>query len=158
MTLPASGSISLGDVAAELGAGLPLSLGDSRVLALAGKGALPISLSDLYGKSSIPPLTANATGGYSSGSSTTSGGTVSTSATASPSGGVAPYSYAWTVVSNTGGATVGSLTGQSVSISKSFGKLSDGSASVTFNVTVSDSQGRSVTVNNVTATIEWSSS
>lgn len=52
MTLQSSPPISLGDVANELGIALPLSLGDSRVLSLAGKSGPPISLSDLLGKSS----------------------------------------------------------------------------------------------------------
>lgn len=52
MTLQSSPPISLGDVANELGIALPLSLGDSRVLTLAGKSGPPISLSDLLGKGS----------------------------------------------------------------------------------------------------------
>lgn len=52
MTLPASGPISMSDIAAELGISAQgLSLGDSRVRALAGKPSGPISFSDLYGKS-----------------------------------------------------------------------------------------------------------
>lgn len=62
MTLQASGAISLTDVLNELktanaGRALPISLGDADVLALAGKGAPPISLSDLYGKSAYVALT-----------------------------------------------------------------------------------------------------
>lgn len=58
MTLPASGTISFTDVFAELSVSngaraFPISLGDADVLALAGKTGLPISLSDLYGKTSV---------------------------------------------------------------------------------------------------------
>lgn len=155
MTLPVSGPISLGDVAAELGIGLPLSLGDSRVLALAGKSAPPISLSDLYGKSSIPPLAVSATGEDNSYSSILSGGTGAAQATANPTGGSGSYTYAWSVVSNTGSATVGALNAKSVTISKNYTRQSDGVASVVFNVTVTDSQGRTATASNVTAVIEW---
>lgn len=50
MTLPASFPLSMSQVATELGISLPLSLEDSRVLALAGKTGAPISFSDLLGK------------------------------------------------------------------------------------------------------------
>ena len=51
MTLPASGTITLGQVATELGVGLPISLGDANVRALAGVPSGAISLTNLYGKS-----------------------------------------------------------------------------------------------------------
>lgn len=50
MTIPTTGSISLGMVAQELGVAKPLSLGDSRVRTLAGKASGAISLTDLRGK------------------------------------------------------------------------------------------------------------
>jgi hypothetical protein len=50
MTLPSSFPLSMSQVASELGISLPLSLTDSRVLALGGKTAAPISFSDLLGK------------------------------------------------------------------------------------------------------------
>lgn len=49
MTLP-MGDISVGMVATEIGASLPLNLGDSRVRALAGVASGPISLGQLRGK------------------------------------------------------------------------------------------------------------
>ncbi|UOL48825.1 hypothetical protein [Pseudomonas phage Astolliot] len=55
MTLPVSGSIGLGQVISELK--LPvgqISLGQTDVRALAGKTLGQISLSDLWGKSSVP--------------------------------------------------------------------------------------------------------
>ena len=52
MTLPASGPISMSQVAAELGiSATGLSLNDSRVRALAGKPSGAISFADLLGKS-----------------------------------------------------------------------------------------------------------
>lgn len=155
MTLPASGAISLVQIAGELGASLPLSLIDSRVLTLAGKGALPISMSDLYAKSGQAALSATAIGQDNQYSTTTSGGTASSTGTVYPAGGSGGYTCVWSVVSNTGGATVGALNGQIVSISKTFTKLSDGVATVTFNVTVTDSQGHTFTVSNVNVIIEW---
>ena len=60
MTLPASGSISLTQVLAELqtanaGRTLPISLGDADVRALAGVPSGAISLSNLYGKTAYTP-------------------------------------------------------------------------------------------------------
>lgn len=158
MTLPTSGPISIGMVAAELGISLPISLGDSRVRALAGVPTGPISLGQLRGKSSNPytPMaltTTNGTGGPAS--SDNSGGTVSGQATVSITGGVAPYSIQWTVTDNPGGCTFGSLTNVAVTASHTFTKLSNGSATVLFSVTVTDSTGRSVSRAGVEIDLYW---
>ena len=50
MTLPAAFPLSMSQVATELGLSLPLSMNHAWVLALAGKADLPMSLSDLLGK------------------------------------------------------------------------------------------------------------
>jgi hypothetical protein len=50
MTLPANFPLSLSQIAAELGLSLPLSLNNARVLALAGKSALPVSFSNFLGQ------------------------------------------------------------------------------------------------------------
>ncbi|MBB5509555.1 hypothetical protein [Paraburkholderia atlantica] len=50
MTLPASFPLSMSQVATELGLSLPLSMNHAWVLALAQKGGLPMSFSDLLGK------------------------------------------------------------------------------------------------------------
>jgi hypothetical protein len=50
MTTP-TGNITLGNVAAELGIGLPLTIGDGRCRALAGVPSGPITLGQLRGKS-----------------------------------------------------------------------------------------------------------
>lgn len=55
MALPTTGAITLGMVAVELGISLPLSLGDARVRALAGKPTGAITLGDLRGKSAYTP-------------------------------------------------------------------------------------------------------
>lgn len=162
MTIRTTPPISLSDVMAELrvnnpGRAYPIALGDTDVRALAGKSSGPLSLSDLYGKSGQAPLTATTTDGYAFYNNATSGGTGTATATVTPAGGSGGYSCAWTVVSNVGGATVGALNGASVTISKTYVKNSTGSATVTFNVTVTDSQGHTVTVNNVQATVEYGS-
>ena len=57
MALPSSGSISVAQVAAELGLSLPLDLNDSRVRALAGKPTGNVTLpNDFWGKSNGPTL------------------------------------------------------------------------------------------------------
>ena len=50
MTLPAAFPLSMSQVATELGLSLPLSLSHAWVEALAQKAALPVSFSDLRGK------------------------------------------------------------------------------------------------------------
>ena len=61
MALPTTGTISLLQVAAELGVSPPLSLNDSRTRALAGIPTGTIDLNSLRGKSSGPTLTINIT-------------------------------------------------------------------------------------------------
>lgn len=56
MALPSSGSITIAMIATELGVGLPLSLTDTNVRALAGKATGNVVLpTDFYGKSSYDP-------------------------------------------------------------------------------------------------------
>lgn len=50
MTLPASFPLAMSQVANELGLSLPLSMSNPWVIALAGKSALPVSFSNLLGK------------------------------------------------------------------------------------------------------------
>lgn len=51
MTLPASFPLSMSQIATELGLSLPLSINHAWVIALADKSSLPVSFSDLLGKS-----------------------------------------------------------------------------------------------------------
>lgn len=116
MTLPTSGPISIGMVAAELGIALPLSLGDARVRALAGVPSGPIRLGQLRGKSATAP---GGGGGGGGGTPTTlaasiadvnttvaSGGgqqyTASVNISIAVMGGQAPYSFAWSKVAGVG--------------------------------------------------------
>lgn len=157
MTLPPAGGINSLEIATELGLGLPFSSIDPRVLALAGKSAPPVTMpADFYGKSAYTPMTlttANGSGGPAS--SENSGGSVSGQATVAISGGTGGYSIQWTVTSNTGGASIGALNGNGVSATKTFTKLSNGSATVLLTVTVTDGTGQSVTRTGVEIDLYW---
>jgi hypothetical protein len=50
MTLPSSGSISMSQMANEVGLSLPVSINHAWLLKLIGKAGFPISFSDFYGK------------------------------------------------------------------------------------------------------------
>ena len=63
MTLPASLPLSMSQIATELGLSLPLSINHPWAVQLAGKGALPVSFSDLLGKTA--KFSGNLTGGSS---------------------------------------------------------------------------------------------
>lgn len=100
MTTP-TGDITLGDVAAELGVALPLTLGDSRVRALAGKPEGDITLGDVRGKSAYtaPSLSTN---DMAEGFTFADNGVLenaSASATITVYGGEAPFSWSWSRIS-----------------------------------------------------------
>lgn len=159
MTLQASGAISLTDVLNELriansGRGATISLGDSDVLSLAGKGGAPLSLSDLYGKSAF---SATGNNSYNQGIMTgTSGGTAYTypSVTVKGSGN---YSYSWTITTNTGSATLSNATSQQATVSHTYVKQGSGSYDVFLQCVVTDNvAGKSITVTNIEAAADWS--
>lgn len=156
MTLPTTGPLSLGMVATELGIGLPLSLGDSRVRALAGVPSGPISLSQLRGKSAYTPMMVSTTGASSGPvSSDNAGGTVGGTASSSVTGGVGPFTYSWAIIQNTNAVQVGPTTNSTLSGSRSFAKQSSGSASLVARLTVTDSTGRSVIGPDATIELYW---
>jgi len=152
VTLPASGLISLSDVLAELqkantARALPISMGDADVLTLAGKSAPPISLSDLYGKSSYTPMTVTPHDAYGSGYSGTAGGVASANASVTIAGGSGGYTIAWSFVSNPGGLSFsGATNGPFCGVKRSFVKNSQGSFSAQLQCVVTDDTGHVVTV------------
>jgi hypothetical protein len=157
MTLQASGAISLTDVLNELriantGRNNPISLGDSDVLALAGKGGNPTSLSDLYGKSSFK-VTGNSASNKVS--SINGAGTCWTYPSVTVIGG-SSVTYQWTVTASSGvGATLGSATSQTCSLSSSYSQNTDGYYSVTLQCAVRNGNGATITVTDVTANGSW---
>ena len=155
MTLPASGAISIGMVAAELGIGLPLSLGDSRVRTLAGVPSGPISLGNLYGKSAYTPMTINAFDDSQNFDSAGAGGTASCSPGVTVTGGTGGYTYAWSFTSNPGGNTLTAATSADCIVSHAYGpNTSSGSTSV-LQCAVTDNTGHTVVRGGIMATLNW---
>lgn len=154
MTLPTSGPISLGMVAAELGIPLPLSLGDPRVRALAGKPSGPISLGDLRGKSAVPPFSLIGNSASNSANTQFSNGTVSCSPSVTSNGGSGTVSYSWVVLSNPNNATVNLGSGPSVIVSKSYLRNENGYAQVQLRCTATDQTGQQRTAD-VVGILEW---
>lgn len=155
MTLPASGPITIGMVAAELGISLPLSLGDPRVRALAGGPSGPISLGQLRGKSTYTPMTVTANGASNSVNSAGGAGTIQAFPSVAVSGGSGGKSYAWEVVSSTNSPVVNGLNTASPQVSKSYAQNANGSASARMRCAVTDATGATVLSNTVDVTLEW---
>lgn len=155
MTLPTSGAITLGQVAAELGIGLPLSLGDSRVRTLAGVASGPISLGQLRGKSAATPLTATAYGDSAEADTQNGAGTVSCSPQVVAGGGTGTITYLWEFTSNPSGCSLSGSTSSVCSVSHTFTKGSSGGASATLRCTVRDGASGIVVLDNISASLQW---
>jgi hypothetical protein len=160
MTIRATPPISLSDVMAELrvtnpGRAYPISLGDADVRALAGKASGPISLSDLYGKSSIAPLTVTAVNDSGTADSRFGAGSVGCSPGVAISGGVGTKTCSWVVLSNPKGCAVTLGTGPTVYVSYSYANNSNGSAEVLLRCTVTDQAGTQRTVDNISGYLQW---
>ena len=162
MTLPASGPISLTQVMGELrasnpGRAFPISLGDSDVRALAGVQSGPISLSQLHGKSSIIPLNVTPQSSTNNSyNSTLQPGTASAYPSVSVTGGSGNYSYLWSVLSNSGTATLNNPTAATCRLSVDFRKLTTGFFDYFLRCQVTDNvYGISTTVDNVEGYAEW---
>lgn len=158
MTLPTSGTLDFGMVLNEIkiansGRVLPISLLDSDVLSLAGKSGAPISLLDLYGKSSFKVTGNNAS---TSLSSMNAGGTCSASPSVSVIGGSGTITYQWSITSNTGlTPTLSNANSSACTVSKTFAKLSDGSFDAVLQCVVTNGNGTTATVTGITAHGDW---
>jgi hypothetical protein len=155
MTIPVSGPITLGQVAAELGIGLPLSLGDSRVRALAGVPSGPITLGQMRGKSGAQPLSATATGDSGFENSQFGAGSVSCSPRVTAGGGSGTITYLWEFTSNPDSCALTSSTSAACSVAHSYIKNTTGSATATLRCTVQDGAGAVIVLNNISASLEW---
>jgi hypothetical protein len=105
MTIRTTAPIGLNDVLLELrvtnpGRGLPISLGDPDVRALAGKTSGPISLSDFYGKSSYISMSGSLPDVFdTSPSNPTVSYQKSVGVSVQRNGGLAPFTYQWSTLS-----------------------------------------------------------
>lgn len=154
MTLQSSGPIGMSQIAAELGLSGTLSLNDSRVRTLAGNLPGTISFANLYGRSSIPPLSVSAVGSNAFNDSGRSGGTVSAECSATPSGGVAPYTYLWSIVTSDGEPFIQSPGTRVTSLRKSYLVRTSGFASATLQCVVTDARGVQASAN-CYASVDW---
>jgi len=164
MTLPTSGPLSLADIQTEFGGSNPISLSEyyaGGAYVPAGttgtNGPVPssgtISISNFYGTSNIPTLSVTADGvfGFNSGPSFSGFVTTFDSPNTTPTGGVGPYTYAWTRVSGFSPA-ISSSTAQNPTWSET---VSDGTDSIsTWRVTVTDSGSRTASTD-ITVTLTW---
>lgn len=129
MTLPASGPISVNDIATEFG------IPNNSVFPTAfyGKGGAPASgplaLEDFYGRSNAPSFSVDVSPLVVSGF-----GSFTNVCTATVTGGIAPYTYAWAVTtlgSFTISATNPTASSTSFHASMPAGNDTDGTAHVT---------------------------
>ena len=160
MTLPVSGAISLTDVMTELrvansGRAYPISLGDADVRTLFGVASGEIGLTSGYGKSSYTPMTLVGTPGEVSSDSTTAGGTSLCNVRVTVSGGSGGVTYAWSVVSQSGGCTFGTNGASNYAVSHTYVKQATGSAQATLSCAVTDNTGHTVVLSSVTANMNW---
>lgn len=158
MTLPASGPISIGAVAAELGIGLPLALGDSRVRALAGVPSGPISLGNLYGKSAYTPMTVNAFDDSQMFDSSGVGGTASCQPSVIVTGGTGGYTYAWSFTSNPGGNTLANASADTCLVSHAYGPNTTSGSTSILQCAVTDNTGHTVVRGGISAALSWAPS
>lgn len=141
MTLPTSGSISMSQIAAELGLAMPISLTDTAVRTLAGKPTGAVSMpTDFYGKSN-----GGVTITVGARTNTRVGGAASTTwrlqRTFTPViTGMTPTSYSWSLTTAWGVAGLTSTTGatSAVFITYDLVEEGEGSDSGTVYLTVSD--------------------
>ena len=99
MALPSSGTITMAQIATEIGVALPISLTQSNVRTLCQVSSGTVTLpTHFYGKSWKPAL--NLTYGFIAGAAVTDTvvpATASGSDTVNVTAGTAPYTYSWTV-------------------------------------------------------------
>lgn len=155
MPLP-TGDITLGQVAAELGIALPLSLGNSQVRTLAGVASGPITLGALRGKSAytlptIVSVTPNPVYALAEGSGSL--GSSSADCTITVSGGEAPFSVVWARQS---GSTSISASGGLTSTFSASGPAPFSFSGV-WRATVTDNRGNQVQTGDVGVTLEANS-
>jgi hypothetical protein len=152
MTLPASGAISLAQVATELGISASgINLNQANVRALAG-GAT--NMNALRGKSASTPLSAIGHDDTAYYQNTGSGsGTIRCYPMVVASGGSGGYTYAWTKQSGSG--NISNSTIYNPNVYMTYSKSSSGNAVSLWSCVVTDSLGHQVTVTDIMADLNW---
>ena len=172
MALPTSGPLSLSDIQTEFGGSNPISLSEyyaGGAYVPAGttgtNGPVPssgtISISNFYGTSNIPALSVFAGSVLGTNNGPSNSGPVSTSGSlpfgtpnTTPSGGVGPYTYMWTLITTDSGNTpfVSSSTAQNPTWNGEQVDQIEGIS--TWRVTVTDSGSRTASTD-ITVTLVW---
>lgn len=160
MTLPASAPISLGDVLTEIrrinpSRALPISLGDADVRALAGKPSGPISLSDLYGKSSYIPMTLTATGDSRSFDSGAGAGLARGTLSVTVAGGSGGFTYLWEFTSGPNDGQLLSSNSSICTVARAYERDEIGTLDATLRCTVTDNTGHVAVADNVPLSLNW---
>jgi len=157
MTLPASGALSMAQINTELGVGATatMSMDAASLRALAGRPAGSISFSDLWGKSSMQPLTAVGNEAYSSAYTANGRGTVSAQPSVTVSGAFNGFSVVWSFIDNPFGMGLTNPNGNYPSVSYQFARYMEGSAGASLRAVITDGAGRSITVNNIYVTFDF---
>jgi hypothetical protein len=159
VTLPASGAISLTQVMDELrvttpGRAYPIALGDNDVRALAGVPSGPISLSNLYGKSSYIPMTITKVDGELSAMANGTQYLGHAYPSVSASNGSGGYTYAWSIVSASDtDFTLASAAASTVDVRHTITKFGYSGACV-LQCSVTDNTGHVVVVGGINATFD----
>ena len=90
---------------------------------------------------------------YGSGSGATSSGSVTTgSASVTVSGGIAPYTYAWSYISGNSSITITTPTGSSTTFSATVAGIPK---QANYQCTVTDSLGHTAVSGTINVTLEW---
>ena len=152
MTLPASGAITMAQIATELGISQTgLSLNDSRVRTLAGISSGAISFNSLHGKANL-----NATGNSATGSASSinAGGTVSCQPSVTASG-TGTITYSWSFTSNANSCTLANASNAACIVAHTFTKNTSGSATAVLQCVVSN--GSATQTVSAQANLSWNS-
>lgn len=164
MALPSSGAISLLAIQNEFGGANPISIseyykGGANVPNTTTNASVPtsgtISFNDFHGASDVPPLSGTKSGN-AFGTRNTSGVAVSNSVTITPSGGVSPYTYAWSFVSGDSGINIDSPTAASTTWS-ALVSSANSDRSGTYKCRITDHVGTIFDVTGVIAELSFNS-
>lgn len=150
MTTPSSPPINFDHILNELrvsnpGRGLPITLNDSDVRALAGVPSGAIYFSNLLGRSSYTSMSASVTNGTLYNNQTGSTYTGVTRPSVSVSNGSGGYTYQWTITSGSG-FTLGSSTSAQCTVSHSIG-VNGYNGECYLTCVITDNTGHQISVN-----------